>query len=149
MQAPQHTYPAHVLGKSALKSLLMVLSLTFSVGGCTGDSQHGTVSGTVTLNGKPLKSGLIRFIPVGGQTASADATITDGKFTAIVPIGEKQVWVSAPKVVGQRKTSDRPDSPMVDIVDELLPVEYNAASKMTLSVTAGSQTKSYDLKSGK
>jgi hypothetical protein len=107
------------------------------------------VSGTVTLDGLPLKSGLIRFNPADGQTASADATITDGQFTATVPIGEKQVWISAPKVVGKRKAYDTPDSPTVDIVQELLPAEYNATSNVKIVVTAGSQTAAYNLKSKK
>ena len=128
---------------------LIVIALVGCVLGCKGDSKHGTADGTVTLDGKPLKSGLIRFVPADGQTASADATITDGEFTATVPIGQKQVWISAPKVVGKRKAYATPDSPTVDIVEELLPPQYNTTSKITLDVTAGSQQPTYDLKSGK
>jgi hypothetical protein len=54
------------------------------------------VTGTVTLDGRPLESGLIRFVPTDGQTATADATIANGQFTATVPVGEKRVSISAP-----------------------------------------------------
>ena len=128
---------------------MIAIALVSGVVGCKGDSKHGTISGVVTLDGQPLKSGLIRFIPADGQTASADAVIADGKFTTTAPIGEKQVWISAPKVVGKRKAYNTPDSPTVDIVEELLPKEYNAASKLKLNVTADSQQTAYDLKSGK
>jgi hypothetical protein len=119
------------------------------VAGCTKDAEHGTVSGSVTLDGAPLKSGLVRFVPADGLTASADAQVVDGKFSAIMPIGEKKVSISAPKVVGKRKMYDTPDSPTVDKVEELLPAQYNSASKLTLAVKSGNQEQDYKLKSGK
>jgi hypothetical protein len=126
--------------------LVACCSLVF---GCTGDTKNGTVSGTVTLDGEPLAKGVIQFVPADGRTASAQAIIEDGKFSAKVPIGEKRISISASKVVGKRKMYDTPDSPMVDKVEELLPAQYNSASKLTLNVTAGTQEPTYDLKSGK
>jgi hypothetical protein len=38
------------------------------------------VSGTVTLNGKPVKSGQIFFEPAAGQQVATNSTITDGRF---------------------------------------------------------------------
>lgn len=118
-----------------------------ALSGCTTDSQHGTVAGTVTLDGQPLKIGTIRFVPVDDRTAPADAPILDGKFTAKVPLGEKRVTISAPKVTGKRKMYDTPDSPTVDIVDELLPDQYNRKSTLTFTVKPGEQQLSFDLKS--
>jgi hypothetical protein len=117
--------------------------------GCTSDSSKGTVTGTVTLDGQPLTSGLIRFVPTDGQTATADATITNGEFTATVPVGEKRVSVSAPKVVGKRKMYDTPDSPTMDVVEELLPARYNAQSELTITITAGDQPATFALTSQK
>jgi hypothetical protein len=132
----------------SLLRLLALIVLCGVVAGCTGDANKGTVNGTVTLDGQPLKSGLIRFDPVDGQTATADAPITDGKFTAVVPIGERKVWISSPKVTGKRKAyTDVPDSPMVDIVEELLPPRYHVASQQKITITAGEQTPTFDLKS--
>jgi hypothetical protein len=129
-------------------SFVALILFCFIVG-CMGDSKHGTLSGTVTLDGQPLKSGLIRLIPVDGQTASADATITDGKFSTTAPIGDKQVWISSPRVTGKRKAYDTPDSPTVNNVEELLPAQYNSASTIRAKVTAGNQVLKYELKSGK
>jgi hypothetical protein len=127
--------------------LLAVCFVSPAAHGCSSDSEKGTVSGTVTLDGQPLPSGLIRFVPVDGQTPTADATITDGEFSAEVPIGEKQVSISAPKVVGKRPAYQAPNSPMIDIVEELLPARYNVKSELTLSVTGGRQDAPFDLKS--
>jgi len=50
------------------------------------------VSGSVTLDGKPLPAGTIAFLPAKGQGASAE--IKDGAYTATdVPIGEVRVVV--------------------------------------------------------
>jgi hypothetical protein len=107
------------------------------------------VTGTVTLDGRPLESGLIRFVPTDGQTATADATISNGQFTATVPVGEKRVSISAPKVVGKRKMYETPDSPTTDVVEELLPARYNAQSELTITITAGDQPATFALTSQK
>ena len=115
--------------------------------GCDSQSAQGTVEGKVTLDGAPLKSGLIRFVPTDGQTPTADATITDGSFRATVPPGEKRVSISAPKVVGTQKMYNTPDSPTVDKIEELLPARYNANSELVFKVEVGSQSHDFALQS--
>jgi hypothetical protein len=129
--------------------LFSCLASCLAVAGCTGDAKHGTVTGTVTFDNQPLPKGTISFIPTSGETASADAQIVDGKFSQVVPVGEKRVTISSPKVIGQRKAYDTPDSPMVDQTEELLPPQYNRDSKLTLTVKPGKQTSDYEMKSGK
>ena len=46
-----------------------------AVGGCGGDSTHGLLEGSVTLDDAPLKAGIIRFEPTDGRSPTADATI--------------------------------------------------------------------------
>jgi hypothetical protein len=129
---------------------LTAVCLAFAgTAGCSSDSSKGTVSGTVTLDGQPLKSGLIRFIPADGRTPTAEATITDGEYSAQVPLGEKRVSISAPKIVGKRKAYETADSPSVDIVEELLPARYNVTSELTLDVTGGGQDAEFKLESAK
>lgn len=116
--------------------------------GCSADSKHGTVTGSVTLDGQPLQIGNIRFEPSDGGTATADAPIADGKFTGKMPPGDKRVLITAPKVTGKRKMYDTPDSPVVDVVEELLPKRYNTQSELILSVKLGKQVAPpFDLKS--
>jgi len=122
--------------------------LSLAVAGCSSDSSQGTVHGTVTLDGTPLASGLIRFVPTDGQSATSDATIAHGEFTATVPVGEKRVSISAPKVVGKRKAYATPDSPTVDVVEELLPERYNLRSELSITVEAGTQDAEFPLTSG-
>ena len=125
---------------------LLLVSVLAAVAGCSIDD--GTVTGTVTLNGQPLKEGTVRFLPVDGKGPTASAEIKDGKFTAAVPPGRKRVEFSAPKIVGKpQKMYDTPDSPVVDQVDELIPARYNVASELTITVKGGSQTETFALTS--
>lgn len=130
-------------------AIVVFSALLLSLTGCAAKSDQGEVAGTVTFNGEPLKTGTIRFDPADGHTATANAIITDGKYTAKMPPGEKRIAISAQKVVGKKKMYDTPQSPVVDLTEEMLPKQYNAQSDLKLTVAAGSQQKDFDLKSGK
>jgi hypothetical protein len=124
----------------------MVICLSL---GCSADTKHGTLSGTVTLDGQPLKSGTIRFDSTDGHAHAADASITEGKYSAKIEPGDKRVSITSPKVVGKKKMYDTPDSPTVDVTEELLPKRYNSQTELTLKVEAGPQSKDFALQSGK
>jgi hypothetical protein len=126
---------------------LIALGL-LAAAGCTTSTGKGVVEGTVTLDGQPLKSGLICFMPANGKSATADTTITDGRFSLEVPIGEKYVDIRAPKVIGQQKMYDTPNSPTGAITTELLPARYNVQSELTMTVKPGKQTKDFELTLG-
>jgi hypothetical protein len=62
--------------------------------GC-GDS-GATVSGEVSYDGQPVKSGYVSFTPADGKGPVAGGQITDGRYTAEkVPPGPKVVKVEA------------------------------------------------------
>lgn len=113
--------------------------------GCSESTTHGTVQGTVTLDGKPLSEGVVRFVPVDGSTGTASAAITNGEYTAQVPVGLNRIEFSAPKVTGKQKMYDTPDSPSVDIVAELLPERYNLQSELQLQISTGKSQPSHEL----
>lgn len=118
--------------------------------GCAKKPERGAVSGTVTLDGQPLKSGLIRFLPADGQTATADAQIADGKYTATVPPGDKKVTINSNKVTGKKEVyPGAVNGPTVDTVVEILPERYHVRTELTYTVTAGAQEKDFPLTSGK
>jgi hypothetical protein len=126
--------------------LLLTAVASFLIG-CGPKEQKASVLGSVTLDGKPLASGQIRFSAADGQGVTAGASITDGKFTAVLPPGEMKVEINAPKVVGKSKMYDTPDSPVVDVVKELLPPRYNAQTELTITVQPGEQQRDFALKS--
>jgi hypothetical protein len=115
--------------------------------GCSSEAPHGTVHGTVTLDGAPLSDGLISFAAVDLQSPTAETKITDGRFEVAVPPGEKRVEIRAAKVTGKKKMYDMPDSPTVDVVAELLPARYNSESELRMTVAEGPQEPTFELKS--
>jgi hypothetical protein len=123
----------------------MLLTLLAGAG-CSGGA--GSVSGTVTLNGEPLKEGVVRFVPADGTGQTVTADIKDGKFTADVPPGDMRVEFSAPRPTGKKqKMYDTPDSPVVEETVELLPERYNVQSDLKLKVKGGGQTEKFELTS--
>jgi hypothetical protein len=103
----------------------------------------------VTLDGVPLKSGQIRFVPVDGQSSTAGAAITDGKYQAKVPVGEKSVEITSEKEGPARKMyGEAPaGSPPTGAGRELIPAKYNARTELKIDVKAGDEQHDFDLTS--
>lgn len=117
---------------------IMVLS------GC--GTSPGTVSGEVTVDGVPLKKGVISFVPADGKGEPITVEIEDGKYELKTLPGPKLIQVSAPRVVGKRKEYDAPDAPLMEITEESLPERYNSKTELTFEVQSGSNTKNLELK---
>ena len=122
-----------------------LLAVAILCAACSGQGAQGIVEGQVTYNGQPLKEGLIRFVPVGGASQTADAPIVDGKYTATTPVGEFRVEVTASKVVGKSKMYDTPDSPAVDVVEQVIPAKFNVNSELRVTVEKGKLEKNFEL----
>jgi hypothetical protein len=105
----------------------------------------GTVSGTVTVDGKLAEKGSISFIPVDGMTPTAGGVIAAGKYQSEAPIGESKVEIRIPKVVGKQKLYDTPDSPVQDIMEEVLPAKFNEATELRFTASKGKNEKNWEL----
>ena len=104
-------------------------------------------TGTVTLDGKPLETGVIHFYPqsdAGGPSASAD--VKDGRYQLQTGVGPMKVVVNANQVVGKRKMYNTPDSPVVEDIRDMLPERYNMKSELKADLTPGPNEKNFDLK---
>ena len=128
--------------------------------GCGGgeDWQSAEVTGTVTLDGRPIPEGHITFLPSGDTRGpSATTTITDGRYAMIEGgpvVGTHRVEIRTPVKTG-RKIPDlrpenrmKPDRPMIDEVVEAIPVTYNTKSTLTVEIRPGKNEMSFDLKGG-
>jgi hypothetical protein len=110
--------------------------------GCAAESE---VSGTVKVGGADLDSGAILFVPVDGKTGTAGGEIKQGRYSVKVPVGQMKVSISAPKVVGQKKVYNTPNSPVMPVTAEALPARYNEKTELTLDVKPGRNTKDWAL----
>ena len=86
--------------------LVCAVAVLFLTAGCADGPPYGDVSGAITLDGEPLKEGVIRFVPVDGRTPTASALIADGKFREQVPVGTHRVEVSARKLLAAVEEGD-------------------------------------------
>jgi hypothetical protein len=116
--------------------------------GCEQAPPVGQVQGTVTLDGKPVDNGTIRFTPLEGQAATAGGVIDDGKFSSTVPIAKHRVEISATQISGEATAEGRHTPVAGDYTaTELIPEKYNTNSELTLDVTSGLNEPHFDLKS--
>jgi len=133
--------------------------LLATAGGCGGGDPlpREPLSGTVSLDGRPLAKGTIRFLPVdqGNASTSTEATISSGAFevpshVGLLP-GAYQVTISAVEeakgpapakvrrgrgydpVGGTGVEESNPDVRM----RETLPAKYNTNSTLKAEVTKG------------
>ncbi len=118
---------------------LVLLACLLAFAGCSGSDGRQEISGTVTLDGEPLESGLINFRPAKGTKAnSSGGTITEGRFQlpaakGLMP-GEYIVRVQSFKKSG-RKVND----PQMGEIDELLPVRFNEMGALKATISDGSE----------
>ena len=134
------------MARYTIFSFLSSIAIFACFVGCGPESNVGTISGTVTIDGKQSATGSISFIPANGQGPTAGSEIKDGKFTSQAALGECKVEVRVSKVVGKTKLYPEPDSPTMDISEEVLPAKYNEATELRVEIKKGINTKDFDLK---
>lgn len=128
------------------------LVLSFGCGD-TGPKRHA-LSGAVTYKGRPIKGGLISFIPKGGQVSAAGAPITDGRYAIPAATGllagEYDVSISVPTAApgkSETKGDDAPGGGGEKETAETLPAKYNATTELHVEVKAGGPNEfDFDLK---
>ena len=96
----------------------------------------------MTLDGKDLPAGAIRFVPTDGQAPTAGAQIVNGAYAADVAVGEVRVEITAPRPKA-RPGPAKPNS--AEDVEESVPARYNTRSDLKFSVAAGTNAKDFEL----
>jgi hypothetical protein len=124
-----------------LRLAVFGLAALTCLGGCGRNGGLTEISGTVSYDGQSVKKGIITFMPANGNGPTAAATIVDGKYSLKIAPGEKLVRIEGYKVVGQRRYSpNNPNSPMVDMQEQILPDRYNKKSELTREITPSLRT---------
>ncbi|MBA4187783.1 MAG: hypothetical protein C0467_07165 [Planctomycetaceae bacterium] len=105
------------------------LMLILGLAGCADTAQRlYRVTGKVMWQGKPLESGQINFVDIGGQTTPASAKIVDGHFEIRTTQGLKTIMVYNQRDLGFNKAMNQ------HVFTNDVPAEYNARSKLQFEV---------------
>ncbi len=121
--------------------------------GCGGsDVGRVGVSGTVTLDGQPLESGAILFLPKGAGP-SAGTQIENGRFSIArgdgPSPGDYRVEIRSFRGTGRMVPDDDLPGQMVEFREQIIPARYNDASDLeaTLSADRRREELTFDLQS--
>jgi len=108
-----------------LAVLVLAASIAF-VPGCGGPkpSPLMTVSGTVEVDGEPLKGGQIVFVPLDANLSPEAGTIKDGTFECSSKMGPMRIEITA--------TRKNPGGLRANYI----PARYNKESELTEDVSA-------------
>lgn len=125
---------ANFAGKASL--LLLIPMIAFGCG-TSDEMNRQAVSGTVSLAGNPIPSGLIEFSPMGAEGISSGASITEGEYSIPtdkgLPPGDYLIRIYSAGTETE-EASEMPGE--AKLKKELVPDTYNTNSKETRTVSA-------------
>jgi hypothetical protein len=125
----------------------------------------GSVTGKVTLDGKPVTNGLVTFMPVAGGRPATGKTDANGQYMLLgvdgkgALLGQHRVTVTTLQetVAVTEMRSDSPEYAKQAVVDpsaydsakvvEPIPARYNTNTELTEEVKSGSNVIDLELKS--
>jgi hypothetical protein len=145
-----------VVGLVGLSSLGLALSglVLLSCSGCGGGSGGNPVHGKVVIDGKPVETGTIAFVPTGAAKGSvAGGTISGGAYS--IPrdkgpvAGPHRVEFRATQKTGRKVPAGSPAPPgtMIEEEKSLTPPHLNNESKIQKDIKSGDNEIDFDLKS--
>ncbi len=120
-----------------------------SLVGCGGNNDLASVTGQVTLDGKPVPEAFVKFIPKGSSGApSFGKTDASGNYVMMFSDTEKGAWIGENSVT--INTGHSGLAPGMG-VPETIPAKYNSQTTLVETVKSGSNTFDFklDSKAGK
>ncbi len=124
-------------------ALMLTLLTTLPFSGCGKGEQFQSVSGSVTVDGQPLKKGIITFYAIGEGSTSGGEVI-DGSYALPADRGPSPGKYRV-EITGSRPTGktefDIDLKKKVDIEEQFLPPKYHVKSELTAEVVATGENK--------
>jgi hypothetical protein len=127
-----------------------VLLLLWSSGCGPSGPEIASVSGRVTMDGKPLANATVVFIPENGRPAGA-TTDSDGRYVLNFAQGRRGAipGKNMIRVTTQRDPTPGEDGKAIPGSKETIPAKYNAATELTFDVQPKKKNvANFDLTSG-
>src|SRR5688572_29485795 len=136
--------PSLMVSRIAPWSLCVAVVISFAA--CGESSNLAEVTGSVSIDGRAVEKGSITFIPADGQGPTTGAEIVAGKYTSDAPLGVSKVEIRVPRVIGKKKLYETADSPLQEIMEEVLPEKYNEKTELRLDAKPGRNEQNWDLR---
>ncbi|MFI4876659.1 MAG: carboxypeptidase-like regulatory domain-containing protein [Blastopirellula sp. JB062] len=130
------------------------VALLLTACGCAGeqlDPEYKPVTGTVTLDGRPLPDAQLSFVPLGSGSSGSGFTDESGKYQLYyaarrpgAKFGENRVFITKSKP-STGKQGEFAGMREADI--EMLPARYNRKTELTANIEDKRNVIDFDLKS--
>ena len=131
--------------------LAVVLALLNGCGGAkeyTGEQRY-PLSGKVTVDGQPMESGVISFLPEEKEGRVSGGPIKGGAYSVTEAMGANagkyRVKINWNKPTG-RRVKDAYGEEIMDEYKEGLPAKYHSKSELTVEVPVKQNTFDFELK---
>lgn len=134
----------------------VALSLAFLLlaHGCgTSDTGHGTISGQVNLDGKPIEQGSILFTPIDGtKGVVAGGQIQNGQYR-FAGVNGPAIGVNRVEIQAMRKNGKMIPKPMgapgemVEGSEQVAAARFNSNSTLKIEIKPGDNTANFDVTS--
>lgn len=131
-------------------TILLAALVQLGCGGVSDMPEVGTVSGKLTLDGKPVENATIMFHPIEDGRSSTATSDADGNYeleympgTPGAKIGQHEVVVTT--FVEESGTDEGDEK--VPGREEIIPEKYQPQSELKVEVKAGDNTINLDLTS--
>ena len=120
--------------------MLVICGLAVGCGGKSGPVKV-TVTGKITLDGKPVPNGQVIFNDAAGAVAADSGEIKNGQFSFQSKLGSKKVSISSMQptekkaVVGGIPGDPISDKNPATVYEDIIPEKYNAKTELKVDVT--------------
>jgi hypothetical protein len=121
-----------------VRAILAILIVAAFAGCNSGPAplKRGKLSGKITLDGKPVGSGRIRFMAIDPAGVNAAAPITNGEYALSEnegpAKGKYRIEFSVPSATKRRIPNDDVPGEFIEEAAETLPPKYHRDSTITL-----------------
>lgn len=133
-------------------AVLLISGLVTATGCLGSSSEHGHVTGVVTINGSPVQDATVTFAPVEGGRSAIATTQADGTYELHYTPGVKGAkrgsntvrisTYSAPEL-------DDDNSVVTPAKPERFPPEYSLGRDITVDVKSGENTFDFEINADK
>lgn len=132
------------------RGFTVAILMLAAAAGCGGMDRR-PVFGSITIDSKPLASGMIEFEPPDGDGLSSGAVVTAGSYAIEgkrgLPPGRYVVRIHAAEAAEPRTVTGAPGDIFLPPGRDLIPARYNRSSELFVDVTPGGDGRQEDRKS--